>query len=58
MNYIDLSIPDEDDIRDECMSVIEDWMMNEEDMERFAKYLFPYLKPHLDKLKDEETTRA
>jgi hypothetical protein len=33
-------------------------MMSEEDMERFAKYLFPYLKPHLDKLKDEETNRA
>ena len=58
MNYIDLAIPEDDDIRDECMSVIEDWMMNEEDMERFAKYLFPYLKPHLDKLKDEEIARA
>ena len=58
MNYIDLAIPEDDDISDECMSVIEDWMMNDEDMERFAKYLFPYLKPHLDKLKDEETNRA
>ena len=58
MNYIDLAIPEDDDIRDECMSDIEDWMMNDEDMERFAKYLFPYLKPHLDKLKDEETDRA
>jgi len=58
MNYIDLAIPEDDDIRDECMSVIEDWMMSEEDMERFAKYLFPYLKPYLDKLKDEETNRA
>jgi len=58
MNYIDLAIPEDDDIRDECMSVIEDWIMSEEDMERFAKYLFPYLKPYLDKLKDEETNRA
>ena len=58
MKYIDLAIPEDDDSRDECMSVIEDWMMNDEDMERFAKYLFPYLKPHLDKLKDEETNRA
>ena len=58
MNYIDLAIPDDDDIRDECMSVIEDWMMSDEDMERFAKYLFPYLKPYMDKLKDEETNRA
>tara|TARA_E500000305_G_scaffold90309_1_gene77566 strand:+ start:189 stop:365 length:177 start_codon:yes stop_codon:yes gene_type:complete len=58
MIYYDMAIPEDDDIRSECESVIEDWIRNDEEMERLAKYLFPYLKPHFDKLKDEETNRA
>ena len=32
MNYIDLAIPEDDDIRYECMTVIEDCMMNDEEI--------------------------